>query len=374
VAEYLPSQWRAGWRSRRDRWLTSPAFQRWALRWPLLRTIARRRAEALFDLCAGFTYSQTLRAVVEVGLCESVAAGPREIAELARQAGMPVEAMRRLSAAAVSLGLLEHRGPESIGIGALGAALVGNPMIGALVAHHDLLYEDLADPVSRLRSRSAATRLGQYWAYAGRPAEAGSRAATEPYSALMSASQAMIAEEIIAAYPVARHRRWLDIGGGNAELLIRLARVNAGLRGTCFDLPGVSEQARSNIAAAGLGDRLCAHGGDLFCDPLPEGHDIASLVRILHDHEDAAVRRILAAAHAALAPGGSILVAEPMSDPAGGNRVADAYFGMYLLAMGQGRARSPDELTTLLREAGFRSIRRRRTRFPMLLRVLVARR
>ena len=46
----------------RDQRIADPAFRRWAARFPLTRPIAQRRAQALFDLVAGFSYSQVLLA------------------------------------------------------------------------------------------------------------------------------------------------------------------------------------------------------------------------------------------------------------------------------------------------------------------------
>jgi demethylspheroidene O-methyltransferase len=49
-----------------------------------------------------------------------------------------------------------------------------------------------------------------------------------------------------------------------------------------------------------------------------------------------------------------------------------AYFAIYLLAMGQGRLRSGEELAAMLREAGFARPRRLRVRMPMIASVMVA--
>ena len=61
-----------------------------------------------------------------------------------------------------------------------------------------------------------------------------------------------------------------------------------------------------------------------------------------------------------------------MAGVPGAERMADAYFGFYLLAMGTGRARTPDELSDMLRTAGFARILRIRTRRPLLASLLVA--
>jgi demethylspheroidene O-methyltransferase len=110
----------------------------------------------------------------------------------------------------------------------------------------------------------------------------------------------------------------------------------------------------------------------VFRDPLPTGADLLSLVRVLHDHDDAQALRILQAARRALPAGGVLLVAEPMSGTAGAEPMGDAYFGFYLLAMGQGRPRTPAELRALLGQAGFARVRTARTRRPMLTRLIVA--
>ena len=66
----------AGWRGVRDSLLSSRRFQRFAAAFPLTRPIARRRAAALFDLCAGFAYSQVLQACVQLRLFDALLDGP----------------------------------------------------------------------------------------------------------------------------------------------------------------------------------------------------------------------------------------------------------------------------------------------------------
>ena len=58
------------WQALRDRLLASPDFRRRALAFAPARWIARRRAAALFDLVAGFVYSQVLVACVRCSLFE----------------------------------------------------------------------------------------------------------------------------------------------------------------------------------------------------------------------------------------------------------------------------------------------------------------
>jgi demethylspheroidene O-methyltransferase len=356
-----------------DRILSSPRFRSLATRFPLTRPVARRRVRALFDLCAGFVYSQVLLACVRLRLFEILHAGPEEEGRLAARLGLPPESAARLFAAAASLGLLARRSGGRWGLGPLGAAMVDNPGVTAMVEHHAMVYGDLADPVALLRRPRGGNHLSGYWPYA----ETADPTTLRPdqvaaYTDLMAASQPIIAEEVLAAVSLRPHRCLLDVGGGDGSFLRAAGARHPHLRLMLFDLPAVAERARPRFAAAGMADRTTIHGGDVAADPLPQGADILSLVRVIHDHDDDRALAILRAARAALAPGGTLLLAEPMAATPGAEPIGEAYFGFYLLAMGTGRARTPAELGGLLRQAGFTTPRLRPTRTPLLVRVMTA--
>lgn len=373
VAVRPQAGWSRAWSAWRDRLLVSPAFRRWAAGFPLTRPIARRRAGALFDLVAGFVYSQVLLACVRLRLFDLLADGPRSLEALAGDMRLSEPAARRLLDAAAALQLAERRG-AAYGLGPLGAALVGNEAIGAMVEHHAALYADLADPVALLRGDRTGGALAGYWPYAG----SATPAALDPervaaYSALMSASQPLVADEILDACPLSHHCCLLDVGGGEGGFLLAAARRAPHLRLQLFDLPAVADRARRRFAAEGLAGRAKAIGGDFLADPLPTDADLVSLVRVVHDHDDAAVLRLLRAVRQALPRGGHLLVAEPMADTPGARAMGDAYFGFYLLAMGSGRPRSAAELRQLLGQTGFDDVRLLPTRIPLQTAVLLAR-
>jgi demethylspheroidene O-methyltransferase len=358
----------------RERWRSSPRVRAAAARLPLVRLIARRRARSLFDLCAGFVYSQVLAATTELGLLAALAGEPSDCATLARRLGVPAERLARLLEAAAALRLVEARGRGRWGLGPEGAVLQSNPAALAMVAHHALLYADLADPAALVRG-GRSTRLGDFWGYAqGHEPAALDAAATRPYTELMHASQALVAEEFFGAYPIRAHRRLLDVGGGDGTFAIAALRRAPALEATVFDLPSVAQAAQARFEAAGLQRRGRAVGGDFRRDALPTGADLVTFVRVLHDHDDDTVATLLRAAHRALAPGGTVVIAEPLAATRGAERMGAAYFGLYLLAMGSGRARSDRELGAHLERAGFAAVRHHRAGVPLQCRVLSARR
>ena len=370
------SSWRDSLIRLRTRVISNPRFQRWAAASPLTRFIARRQARALFDLCAGFVYSQVLAAFVQLRLCDHLADGPRSVEALARLTDLTPEAARRLLRAAASLGLVRSLPGERYALADLGASMIGNPSVAAFIAHHALLYDDLRDPVALLRGQTT-TRLSQFWPYAGDRPEGASSAQAQPefyagYSTLMAQSQALVAQDILDAWPMTRHRRLMDVGGGEGVFIAEVAASAPDLQLQLFDLPPVAALAQEALARRGLANRVDCIGGSFLHDPLPRGADIISLVRILHDHDDESALALLRAVHAALPSGGTLLIAEPMAGTPGAEPIGDAYFGFYLLAMGRGRARRPDELQQLLESAGFTQMRLLSTRRPLLAGALVA--
>jgi demethylspheroidene O-methyltransferase len=162
----------------------------------------------------------------------------------------------------------------------------------------------------------------------------------------------------------------LDLGGGDGAFLSALATAAPNLRLLLFDLPAVADLARARFAREGLADRALAVGGNLGIGPLPEGADVVSLIRVIHDHDDDAASAILRGARQALPPGGTLVLAEPMAETPGARSVG-AYFELYLLAVGSGRPRTAAELAALMLQAGFVQVREVATRQPMLVRLLV---
>jgi len=364
--------WRERWLKFRNDLLADPRFQRWAAAFPLTRPIARRRARGLFDLVAGFVYSQILLAGVRLNVFEILASGPLTISQAANALSLSEAAAERLLKALAALDLAEQLDDRFM-LGVHGAALRANPSLIAMIEHHAMLYEDLVDPVALLRGETQDRRLKNFWAYAANPdAHNATPDDVRAYSQLMAQSQAMIAAEVLNAYAFDAHHTLLDVGGGEAAFVIAVGARAAHLQLMVFDLPAVALRAEARLAAAGFSQRSVVHRGSFFSGALPKGADIITLVRVLHDHDDHAARALLRCVHDALPPGGTVLIAEPMSNTPGAAPVGDAYFGFYFAAMGSGRTRSMAEIFDFLRTAKFETPREIPTHTPLVTRVIIA--
>jgi demethylspheroidene O-methyltransferase len=353
-------QMREAWIAKRNAILASPRFQYWAALLPFSRPIVRHKAAAMFNIVTGFVYSQVLAACIKTELLEMLRVEPVDAATFGARADLPEEGALRLLKAAASLDLTEALGDGRFALGAQGAALLGNSGIGAMIMHHQLLYADLADPLALLRRGRG--KLADYWTYGEASAEV-----SRDYSALMAATQPMIAEQVLLAYNFAKHRHILDVGGGEGAFLGAVGARHPRLKRTLFDLPAVAVRAQALAK-----DGLEVVGGSFFDDPLPRGADIVTLIRILHDHDDAPAQLLLGAIAAALSPGDTLLISEPMADTPGARPMGEAYFGFYLHAMGSGRPRTSAEIGAMLKIAGFSHWRTVSTQLPLITRIIVA--
>ena len=367
-------RWRIGYAARRNAVFGSNGFQYWCARLPFIKGVAKSRATQMMDHIVGFTYSQVLRAVVETELLDLLANGPIKSSEVAHYTDLSHEAALALLRAARALDLAEEVVADGWMLGQQGAVLVADEGTQAMIMHHRLLYRDLLEPLALLRKdRKEPTELSQYWSYAGALHGAAERGQeTADYSRLMAASQRYVADQVLAAFSFKGVDSLVDVGGGHGAFVRRVGEAYPNMRVGVFDLPEVALSAQTPLETALGHERVSCHPGNFFEDAIPQGYDMVSLVRILHDHDDEPAAALLRNIRKSLSPGQRLLIAEPMARIPGAEPMGEAFFGFYLWAMGSGRARSPDEIKTMLAEAGFRHSRLIAGPQPVIASLIVA--
>ncbi len=328
---------------------------------PFGRRMARRDGAEIFEILQGFVASQVLGALVETGILRGLLDGAQSAEALGFAHNVPADRMDQLLRGGAALGLLKQRRDGRYGLARKGAAILGVPGLEGMIAHNREFYADMADPMALLRG-DGETRLQRFWPYVfGAGGEIDPDVA-ERYSGLMAESQVLVARDTLAMLPVKGDVTVMDVGGGSGVFLSEVLRRNRRARGILFDLPEVMPTARTRITDLGLKDRVTLEGGSFREGALPQGADVISLIRVLYDHDDDTVAGLLRAVFDALPPGGRLIVSEPMAGGARPERAGDLYFAFYTMAMGTGRARSPERIAQMCREAGFDSPRIPRAR------------
>lgn len=359
----------------RNRLIGSQGFRSRVLRFPGTRWLARRKANDLFWLTAGFVFSQVLSACVSLGVLDRLRDARLSTRDLAEKCGLSPDRMQLLLEQAERLGLVRKAGRSRWILDDAGVVIASDPGLTAMITHHSMFYRDLDQPADLFKSRKRTTQLKKYWAYAHGQDPAGIDAETAgSYSALMRRSQTMMADCILAAHDFGHYDSILDVGGGDGAFLAAAAAAYPGLQLQLFDLPAVTELARTHLTGKYLMERSLLHAGDFTRDTLPDTADCVCLIRVLCDHDDDRVLEILKNLHRSLKPGTRIMIAEAMAGDSEGARLAAVYFSLYFLAMGSGKCRTDTEIKNLLDEAGFRRPHTVATPNPLLATLVFAER
>jgi hypothetical protein len=162
-----------------------------------------------------------------------------------------------------------------------------------------------------------------------------------------------LAPTVAAKLNLSGVRRLLDLGGGPATYAIHFAQANPGLKATVFDLPMPIKIAQENIENNRLADRVDTRAGNFLQDDFGSGYDFIWVSQILHSHDEAQCKLIIAKSVAALNPGGTLAIQDFYLNADGASPTGPAMFGVHMLAVTpRGRAYTHGEVAEWMQEAG----------------------
>ena len=146
----------------------------------------------------------------------------------------------------------------------------------------------------------------------------------------------------------------LDLGAGSGVWGIALAQASPHVTVRAVDWPEVLTVTRRVAERFGVGDRLTTVGGDLHEVEFGGGHQVATLGQILHSESVERSRALLRRTHAALAPGGTIAIAEFLVDADRRGPMSGLIFAVNMLVNTEaGDVYTFEEIADWLTEAGF---------------------
>lgn len=152
--------------------------------------------------------------------------------------------------------------------------------------------------------------------------------------------------------------RILDLAAGSGVWGIVLAQKSPQVRVTAVDWPSVLPVTRRVAQREGVVERFQFVGGDLHDADFGSGHDIAILGHILHSEGAERSRRLLQKTFAALASGGTAVIAEFLVNEDRNGPPQALIFGVNMLVnTDDGDVFSSAEIGRWLKEAGFRDVR-----------------
>lgn len=109
------------------------------------------------------------------------------------------------------------------------------------------------------------------------------------------------------------YKTLIDVGGSAGLLSLMVARHNAHMHCTSFDLPPVEPVANATIQQFGLSDQVKTASGNFFTMPIPNA-DIVVMGNILHDWDEENKISLMKKAYDALPANGAFVAIENIID------------------------------------------------------------
>ncbi len=152
--------------------------------------------------------------------------------------------------------------------------------------------------------------------------------------------------------------RVLDIAAGSGVWGIGLAQDHPNVEVTALDWPAVLPVTRQFAERFGLAQRFRYLEGDLMTVDYGEGYQVVTLGHILHSEGEARSRELLRKVYEALAPGGTVAIAEFLTDEERSTEVGGLVFAVNMLvATTEGTTFSFGQIRRWLEEIGFGEVR-----------------
>jgi hypothetical protein len=288
--------------------------------------------QVIWNLCRGATATRVLGLAAELGVADSLAAGPRPVAEIAAEVGADARTLERYLRALASDGVFAEeelgvfRNTEASELLRRGAPWNAFAQLYGGVWHR---------AVGELDATGARAFDGEFWDWlADHPRE---RALFD--LAMEDGTEKRV--DRIAGLNWHDGEVVVDVGGGNGSLLLELFARRPGMRGIVLDLP---ETVRDEAALAVAGIEFVPGS---FFERVPDG-DTYTLGTVLHNWPDEEAAAILGTICRDAPAGARVLILDLVVDRAEGS----AWFDLLGLALFAAHERTEAQWRALLAAAG----------------------
>ena len=315
----------------------------------------------LNDMIRGYWTTQALFVVAELDIAGRLEAGPKTAKQLADEAGANANALYRILRALASVGFFAADDEGRFGLTTMAEILGSSGGTGYARLHGQELYEAWGNLLHTAKTGEPAFIKAHgmgLFEYMTKYPDRG-----EIFSNAMFGHHGAETMPMIGAYDFSGFTEVVDVGGADGSLLITLLNEIPGLKGVLFERPSIAELARSNVEAAGLGDRLRVESGTAFKDEVPSGADAYVLRHVVHDWSDEDTVKILTNCRKAAGSKGKLLVVEFVI-PQGNEPNFGKWLDLMMLCYG-GKERTEEEYRTLYNEAGLELTRVVPTTMPV---------
>jgi precorrin-6B methylase 2 len=308
--------------------------------------------QLFFETVNAYHRTAALKAAVELDLFTVIGDKPATAAELASRCQCPVRGIRILCDFLAIIGFLTK--DQSRYAVTPDSAFFLNRNSPAYMggAVKFLLAPELTEAFSDLASTVRSGRL--------HTSEKGTTAPDHPvwleFARAMGPMMVPCAQGAAALVPLdpTRDTKVLDISASHGAYGIAFAMKNPRAHLVALDWKAVLAITEENARSAGLGDRFSTIAGDAFSVDLGSGYDAVLVPNFLHHFNIADCTRFLRRVHAALRPGGRVVIVEFVPNDDRITPPPAATFSLVMLGTTpEGDAYTFAEFQKMLADAGF---------------------
>lgn len=291
--------------------------------------------ETYFRLMNANGAAQVYHAALEAGVLAALEKGAKTAADVAEACGFEQRPTGLLLEALHSLGLLVEHGDEY--------ALAE---VAMLLLHGD--YRELGNQYWRhlpvfLRTGVPLKRMDN-----ASESETHYQTQAAMLGWMLSHAAAEAAEKLQFG-TTRRDRKIVDVGAGSGIWSLTMAGRDAGTRVTAVDWPAVLEVAEETAENLGVRDRLTTLAGNFHEVELPQASfDLAVAANVAHLQTHDQNASLFGKLHAALVPGGELLIVDALPGSSQGGAPLALYHLGLALRTASGRVYSPAELAAML--------------------------
>src|SRR5947209_1206625 len=239
-------------------------------------------AVTMRQLTFGALVSQAISVIARFGVADTLAAGPRQVDDIAGLVGAHGPALYRLLRALGDVGVVAELEDRHFALTPVGELLRSDvpgslrgwaTMVG--MPFHRYPWTDLYETVRTGQSAFDRVHGKEVFEYlAEHPEDAAI------FDAAMTSISTTETASIVKAYDFSRFRTIVDVGGARGGLLAAVLSDNPNLQGVLFDIPTVVAESGEELSGVEIVDRCKVISGDFF-ESVPEGGDAYLLSNVI---------------------------------------------------------------------------------------------
>jgi hypothetical protein len=308
----------------------------------------------LTEMITGSLGSQAVYVAAQLGIADLLAAGPKNVDELALAAEADAPSLYRVLRALASFGVFQEHDNQVFSLTPTGELLRSDSPRSlrdlAIFMGEDWHWRVWGRTLYSVRTGKAA--WAQVHGQEVFPYFANNPEAAKIFDRAMTSLSNLAIKAVVDGYDFSGIETLVDVAGGHGRLLTTILDEHLSMRGVLFDQSHVIAGAKDNEHVRALAQRCELVSGDFF-ESVPAGADGYIMKHIIHDWDDKRALQILRNIRNVMREDGRVMLVEAVITNEG-QRDFGKLLDIEMLVSPGGKERTAAEYEELFAKAGLK--------------------